>query len=93
MVIVVYTVNVFSLKTQDQHGVYSLSPFTATRGGPSGFNIFLHPVYPVALCSSTEALFRAGQSVEQNLYAFPVGTCQWTTGIIIAHIAMCNGRS
>lgn len=50
-------------RTHDQHGACPQSPFTAIREGPSGFNIFLLPVYPEALCSSTEALLRAGLSV------------------------------
>ena len=77
-----------SERIRDQPGVCPQSPFTAIRGGPSGFNIFLHPVYPLALCSDTEALLRAGQSVQQNPNLFPVGTCQWTTGFIMFHTAM-----
>lgn len=94
MATVVHTVNAFPLaeRTLDQHGVCPQPPFTAIRGGPSGFNIFLLPVYPAALCSSTEALLRAGQSVSQNLYLFPMGTYQWTTQIVLIHIAMCSGK-
>lgn len=50
-------------RTQDQHGACPQSPFTAIRGGPSEFNIFLLPVHPAALCSGTEALLRAGLNV------------------------------
>lgn len=61
MVTVVCAVNaplLLAKRTQDQHGACPQCPFTAIRGGPSGFNIFLLPFSPAVFCSSIEALLR-----------------------------------
>lgn len=64
MATAVYTLNAFP-PTERTSMEYEgpQSPLTAITGGPSGFNIFLLPVYPEALCSRTEALLKAGQSI------------------------------
>lgn len=85
----------------DSRPACSMSPFTAIWGGPSGFNIFLLPVYPEALFFSSEALLRDGIRVSQNPHLLPVGACQWTPWIIMIHVCsqsqttavQCNQKS